>query len=286
MNQVLFTKKEQDQIEESILKITNINVRSVIKRTKHDKVIRQLCYLLGCEIVDLNSIIGQEHTPNLTFGAPFLCNDNDTSTADQSMNETARNSYHHGNQPKLMHLNQLLTMRRKIEKCVNKVLQNRIHSFLFSSNKFLCYSKENMMMDKNSMLSNLKKIEIIKIEDKKVTTQTITQEAEYVSDLGNIYVQRGMDKYNAVQTQLDMESLQRDYAQYNKDMMRMFVRSCGKSSVNFFKHIYQASMLDHPDDHYVSVQCRGGMKVVPYLSELGIIQHHPNNDRLVKLANV
>lgn len=40
-------------------------------------------------------------------------------------------------------------------------------------------------------------------------------------DLSDIYKKRGMNVYNSVESSLDMEQLQQDYLQCNKDMVRI-----------------------------------------------------------------
>ncbi|KAL1452869.1 hypothetical protein WDU94_007055 [Cyamophila willieti] len=296
MEQVPFTREEQTLIEESILRTTNINVRSVLKRTRHVGVLKQMCYFVGCEIINLKNILDEVEEPNLSFGFPLLSLDTETTRADLTMNKSAmvnhismfEASRYHGNstQPMLKYLNQLLTVRRKIEKSVTKVLQKKIDSFLYSSSKFLRYSKDNLIRDSFPLLSKLKQIEVMTLEDAKAASLAASEVEGQLSDLSNIYADRGMIKNNAVQEHIDFVSLQDDFKQANKDMMRMLVRKCGKRSVQLFETLHQAAAQKYHDDKYVSGQLLlSGKTLLPYLEQVNVIEVHPNNDRLVKLIN-
>lgn len=144
MNQIPFTQEEQVQIEKSILQTTNINVKSALKRMRHNGTIKQMCYLLGCEIINLKSILDQVEEEDLTFGpvpSVLLNADFNTTQSNMTMNKSALVNHlsiyectqYRDNQPKLQYINQLLKIRRKIEFCVIQALQKKIDSFLFSS---------------------------------------------------------------------------------------------------------------------------------------------------------
>uniref|UniRef100_A0A8D8SU87 Uncharacterized protein n=1 Tax=Cacopsylla melanoneura TaxID=428564 RepID=A0A8D8SU87_9HEMI len=292
MEAVPFTRQEQSLIEESILRTTNINVRSILKRTRHAGVLKQMCYLIGCEVINLKHIFDEVEELNLSFGILRLSSDADTTRADLTMNRSVMTNHYsmfeasryngNGTQPMLKYLNQLLTVRRKIEISVTRVLQKKIDSFLYSSCKFLRYSKDNMTRDR--VLSRLKQIELMTLEDAKAAMLASSEEEKHLSDLGDIHVDRGMVKHNAVQTHFDLDSLEADFNQGNKDMMFIIKRKCSTRSTKLIETLHQAAAQEHHDDKYLSAQLMiNGKTVLPYLEQVNVIEHHPNNDRLVKL---